>query len=293
MIVTINEIDSAELEKMDSYDQEGNLIIHGNINKQVQITVTEDIEVFGDINEGKIKSLKGNVFVRGNIKGINTHIQAGKDIEAISVHQATLKAMRNINVLSHSESARLLARNSIKNENGEGIMSGGEIEAGTDIIAQYIGSDKSTATALKLTNFRQAELFIFLKKYEAEIAGINKQLEELSKLIQVIKILGNKVIQLPLEKKQELALKIKKYNELNLRLGSIETEKANLYDKNNSLQDVDRSIIARKTLYAGVTAMIDKAQITIKENFNRVILYKKGIIIVGDYDEFMRRKKEL
>lgn len=62
-------------------------------------------------------------------------------------------------------------------------------------------------------------------------------------------------------------------------------------EADKSSDDLDRVIIAKQSIFGGVTVTIDRSVSLIQESYEKVILYKKGIIIVGNFDEFMNRKK--
>ena len=184
-----------------------------------------------------------------------------------------------------------MAKKSIHMEKGEGRIEGGEIEAGLEIIANMIGNPKKKVTSVKLTNFRQADLYGFLINYEKEYGDLSRQIGQLEKIIEVIRIIGARVTSLPLEKKQELALKVKQYNELLVKKSKLDEEKKSYLEAEKVNNELDRVIIAKQSIYGGVSVSIDRSTSLIQEEYENVILYKKGIIIIGNFDEFMNRKK--
>ncbi|MGA2141597.1 MAG: FapA family protein, partial [Brevinematales bacterium] len=180
---------------------------------------------------------------------------------------------------------------SVHIEKGEGRIEGGDIEAGLEIITNSIGNSKKKPTSVKLTNFRQSDLYGFLLKFEKEHGELSRQIAGLEKIIEVIRIIGAKVTSLPLEKKQELAAKVRQYNDFLLKRIKLEDEKKALLEADKSSDDLDRVIIAKQSIFGGVTVTIDRSVSLIQESYEKVILYKKGIIIIGNFDEFMNRKK--
>jgi hypothetical protein len=269
---------------------DGAVLIKGNVEPDCLVVANQNIEILGDVVSSQIKSLYGSVIVRGGIKGSSASVSAGENIETQYIQNATVKAYGNIIIHDNIIDAKIMAKNSIHMEKGTGKIEGGETEAGIEIIANLIGNPKKTTTFVKLTNFRQADLYSFLINYEKESAALSKQIEELEKIIQVIKILGSRVVDLPLEKKQELAMKVKLYNEM--------IEKRKKLDENKNLMvtsdreiEIDRFIIAKQSIFGGVTVSIDRTESLIQKEYNNVILYKKGIIIIGNFEEFMNRKK--
>ncbi len=196
-----------------------------------------------------------------------------------------------VTLQDYAMASRIMAKHSVSVEKGRGKIEGGEVEAGIGITANVVGSIENIPTTVKLTNFRQFDIYTLLMQLERELEAVTKEINNLQKIIEVIKILGDRVVQLPMEKKQELALKVKQYNELVMKKKDIEIKKERLIEENNNIDELERVIIIHDTLYPGVTATIDKVSNTIQEEYHKVILYKKGILIVGNFDEFMARKK--
>lgn len=270
---------------------DGTLSIQGSIDSGCLVIASGDIVVAGDVNNSRIKSGLGSIAVTGCIRGATTQVQANRDVEARVVFNSFIKANNDIRVEELAIDAHMVARNSITFSKADSSVEGGEIEAGKDIIVGAIGNSKKMPTSVKLSNFKQLEFFEEIMLYDREAADIRRRMDELDRLIAVIRILGKKVVALPAEKKQELALRVKEYNHLRARLSELDKLKENIRQKNSSFEDLERTIIAKKEIFEGVLVTIDKQKLAIQNHYNRVILYKKGIVIVGNYDEFMKRKK--
>jgi hypothetical protein len=269
----------------------GPVQIRGNVESGGLIIATGDIEIQGDVMNARVKSSGGSVTVRGVVKGVTTQVYAMQDVNARMVYNATIKSGRDIRVHDIAVDAHLVARNTVQLDKDDGVIEGGEIEAGVDILSGVVGNSHEATTVVKLTNFRQSELYNRLAALQREIMEATRQMSELEKYIEVIRILGNKVISLPPEKKQDLALRVKRYNEFKAKIAELEREAARIQEQNANEDELDRTIIVRKEIHPGVYVYIDRAKLLVQERFKRVILYKKGIIIIGDYDEFMKRKK--
>jgi uncharacterized protein (DUF342 family) len=274
-----------------SIRHEGALLIRGNAENGSFIEATDDIQVDGDVLNSKVRSINGSVIVKGGIKGPTAVVQAGKDIEASLAHRSTLKAARDIRLTKMAVEAQVTARNTVTVDREEGIIEGGEMTAGMEITANTIGSRNKTETGVRLVNYRQSEQYGSLLRVEKELAGLSGDLESLEKVIKVIRLLGDRVVQLPPEKKQDLALRIKRYNELKEKSDRLKGEKASLSETSGLTDGLDRSIIARKTLHEGVKAAIDNAVLTVQKEYQNVILYRKGIIVIAEFDAFMKKKK--
>ncbi len=269
---------------------EGSILIKGSVEEDCLVVANGDIEIIGDVNSSKVKSLNGNVIIQGGIKGFSASVNAGGNIETQYIQNASVKAYGDIIIHDYLLEARIMAKKSVQMVKGEGRIEGGDTEAGMEIIANMIGTPKKTATYVKLTDFRQADIYGFLINYEKESAGLSKQIGQMEKVIEVIKILGSRVVTLPLEKKQELAMKVRQYNELVAKRAKLEENKNALMEAGGD-GEIDRVIIAKQSIFGGVSVTIDRTVSVIQKPYDNVILYKKGIIIIGNFNEYMQRKK--
>lgn len=297
MVENLREIEGDVNATMQRIEHDGALNVKGNIEPGSFIVATHDIHITGEVYNAKIKSIKGNISIDGGVKGPNSLIFTGEgDIATKLVYNATLKAENNVRIEEMIIDAHIVAKKCIFAEKSASFIEGGEIEAGRDIIVNTLGSDKHTTTIARISDFQQRELYSVLLRYQKDVDRIKEEMTQLEKFIEVIKLLGNKVVTLPLEKKQDLAMKVKRYNELNTELKGLETQMREITLRNRKaheekLDELERTIIVRNKIYSGVVVYIDKTKLQLQKNYSNVILYKRGIIIVGDYDNFMYRKK--
>ncbi len=273
-------------------EHDGSIHIKGNVLAGSFIIATRNIEIDGFVHNAKIRSLKGSVIVHKEVKGAQALIHSGNgDIDALFVHNASLQSEHGIIVHGNVMDGHLLAKHSVFIDEKGGAIEGGEVEAGQDIITHNLGNQRGIPTSVKISDFKQRELYGKLMAMEKESAEIRVEMGKLQKFIEVIKLLGKNVVKLPMEKKTELALKVKHYNELQHRLIELEQFKTNLFIPEEERDELERSIIVRGHIFTGVNVAIDKASLDIQHNYKNVIVYKRGIIIVGDFDQFMHRKK--
>jgi uncharacterized protein (DUF342 family) len=292
MLSNLREITGNVTAQMQNIEHDGPLVVSGNIESGSFIVATGDIVIKGEANNAKIKSIKGHIHIENGIKGVSSIVYSGGgNIQTKSVYNATLKAENSVIIREAAIDAHIIAKKSVFIEQGEGLIEGGEVEAGIDIVANTIGNHKKTVTIVKISDFKQRELFFQIMRYDKELEALSKEIENVEKFIEVIKILGKKVVTLPMEKKQDLALKVQKYNELKSKYNEILSKKEELSEASKQENELERTIIAHKNLYEGVNVYMDKAKLVIKGRYSNVILYRRGIIIIGDYDKFMHRKK--
>ncbi len=273
-------------------EHNGNLEIQGNVEASTSVTATGNITISGHVFNAKVTSLNGNIEIKDGIKGSQSLLTAPHgSIKCLFVQNATLKSDKDIIVNGMILDGHIITKSSILAQTREGNIEGGEIEAGIDIVAYNLGSKNNSPTSVKISDFHQRDLYNRLLNIEQEIKILKNDRTQLEKYIQIIKILGNKVINLPLEKKQDLAEKVQKFQSLGQKISQLEEIKNHLFIPEEEKDELERSVIIRGQVFPGAKITIDKAKLDIQQIFKNVILYKRGIIIVGDYDQFMHRKK--
>lgn len=274
-------------------EHDGPLIVDGDITSGCQIVATGHIRVKGEVENAKVKSLRGDIRIDKGVRGVNAVIYAAEGaIQTEKAYNATLKASGDITIEKMAVDAHLVSKRCIFATTPEGRIDGGEAEAGHDIVVYAAGnSNNNASTIVRISDFKKREMFEKITSLVHEQEKLEKEITDLSKFIEVIKILGNKVVNLPFEKKQDLAMKVKLFNEKKVRLQEIKDQRAQIRDEHRQEDELERTIIIKGVVYSGVDVFIDDTHLAIQQRFQNVILYKRGIIIVGDYDKFMHRKK--
>lgn len=285
----VNDHVTAESSPLEHY---GDLIIQGNVEAGASVKAKGNITISGHIYNAKVTSLEGNITVNDAVKGSQAQVQALQgSITCLYIQNAALKAEKNIIVNGMIIDGHIISKSSVFVQTREGNIEGGQIEAGLDIVVHNLGSSNNNNTEVRISDFRQRELYNHLLNLESQIKILKSDRSQLDKYIQVIRILGKKVIHLPVAKKQELAEKVQQFQSLTLKIQELENIKARLFQPDEDKDELERSIIVRGQVFPGTRVFIDKARLEIQQVHKNIILYKRGIIIVGDYDQFMHRKK--
>jgi|YNPBryulayer2012_1023412.scaffolds.fasta_scaffold21954_2 hypothetical protein len=270
---------------------DGDLEIRGNVEAGNHIEAKGNITIIGDVDQSLVFSHEGSIVIHGLVTGFHTTVVAKKDITVNSVRNATLRATGRIVIQYESVEAHLVAKDSIFCQEGKGALVGGSAEAGMEIETRTLGNEKGMFTVARLTNFRQSEIFLQNQKLAQMEKELLAQKEKYEKTIQVIRILGEKVTQLPLVKKQELALQVKQYQAVCEKIAQIQQKRKLLWEASQNQNELERTIIVHDTIYENVSLAIDNQKLDVTSRYHNVIVYKKGILILGDFDEYIKRKK--
>ena len=267
------------------------LIINGSVLDNTNVFATEDIIIRGFVNNAVIESSGGDICVDKGISGEKTKIKAFGDIRTPFIRNAQVKCSGSAYVSDVIFNATLKAKNIVEMHEGEGLIDESYVEAGVEISVKKIGSFDHGKTHVSLENFRQKELFEISLIYTQKLRQKKFRMSELEKVIDIIKILGSRISNLSHEKKHDLALKVKEYNELKVKIAKIKKEYERILSEKNQSKNIQRSIIAAKDVHPGVEVKIDNARLKVTKIYNGVIFYKSGIIIIGDLDSFTKRKR--
>lgn len=269
----------------------GRLIINGSVRAGGVVRAGGDIIIRGKIENAIVESTGGGIYVDGAITGSEADVRAFGDLKAVTINSAKVSCLGSAYIKDMIFQADLRAKNIVSMVGGDGIIESSYVEAGMEISVKSIGSYREgmVPTRVVLENYRQKELFEISMIFQQKIKQKEVRVAELEKVIDIIKILGSRVTSLSDEKKHDLALKVKEYNEIKVQLAEIKIEKQKILRKREIISDVQRSIVARSEVFSGVEVRIDNAKVDVNRKYENVIFYKRGIVIIGDYDLYMER----
>lgn len=130
-------------------DVKGNVFVRGNVRDDFWVKATGDINISGSIGAGTVIAGK-NLFVGNGINGNNKgHLEAGKDIKCRYIENAFAKAGGSAYADSIINSTIVCGR-SVMVESGQGAIAGGSVTAMTGIQARVVGNERGIVTRLNL-----------------------------------------------------------------------------------------------------------------------------------------------
>lgn len=271
----------------------GRLQVTGSVLDGGLVYASGDIMIRGRVENAHVESSGGGIYVDQGITGEKTLVKAFGDIKTPFVRDAEVECSGSLYVQDVIFQARARARHIVELKGGDGIIEASYVEAGMEVAARSLGSyaPDMKETVVVLENFRQKELFELALVYEQRLKQKSQRVEELEKVIQVIRILGSRVTTLSPDKKQELALKVKEYNELKIQVEEILREKGRVTSERDKTNNLLRAVTVSHEVFPGVKVRIDNAHVMVNKRYSNVIFYKSGIVIIGDLDKFRERKR--
>ncbi len=254
-----------------------NVLVQGGIAGKVELHSTGDISVTGEVRGGARLIAGGKVTVRGAIEGTIV------DPVVVKAAQAELQVARfaSINVAGDVKAKSLYrcgthaGASVIVSHPEQGIIAG-ETEANANIIAESAGGDGGDFAVLRISNTRQKQLFLAVSKIEKAIGEKTGEIARLEKVIEVIRLLGEKVVQLPQEKKQEMAAQSKRYMELKSEvaehLATKERIARELEEDKESFEDCPIRITH---IFPGVEIVLGSSSLKVNNRVNTTGYYQK------------------
>lgn len=187
------------------------VLVEGNVARAASIESSGAITVAGGVEESAKVMAHGDIVVRGSVNG-SERLPAsleGTNISLQNAKHALIFARQKVEARS-LVSCGTTAGTEVLVKGGEGIVSG-RVEAGLAIHADLVTGNSKQALSLKILQSRQKQLFLSATRLEKALEEKRAEIGKLEKIMEVIRLLGEKVVSLPQEKKHELALHSKRY----------------------------------------------------------------------------------
>jgi uncharacterized protein (DUF342 family) len=269
----------------------GSLRVNGNV-VGANLVATDDITITGNVIDSKVLCNNGNISISQGIEGENCYIEAFGDIRADYCIGGKLESRNgSIYLQNRIINAKVKARNLVHVFKGDGIIENAVVKAGIEVITNILGNSNYEPTAVILSNERQQEMFELMLVYENKLREKKKKLEQLLKIINIIRLLGENIVNLTSEKRENLAKQVKEYNIIKQEIEQTNEEKKKVITQNNDLKMYTRAIIVNEKVYPKVSITIDRTTQDVVNKYEKVIFYKTGIVIMGDLDQFKLRQR--
>lgn len=229
----------------------GSIKIAGDVKAGFKIHTDGDVEIGGSVEEA-IVIAGGSIQVKGGFFGHGEGLlRAGGDITLKFAEGQCLKAGRSVFVMEELIACTVHAKESVVMRGKKGRIIGGEIHAGKEIRAPFLGRELGTRTNLTVG---------FDAKVMGRVAEINAEMKRLAEdgervregLVALIKLDLSK--KLPEEKRATLDSLKAFRDSLPEALAQLEAEKTTLLKSIKQLQEC--VIICEKTNFPGVRIAI-------------------------------------
>lgn len=250
-------------------DYDGNVLVRGNVRTGYTVRAKGNIVVNGVV-EGATLIADGEIVLVRGIQGMNRGIlQAKGNIVTKFIENSTVKSGASISTetILHS---KIEAKNEIVVGGKRGLVTGGELKAGTQINLKIAGSTMGTATVLEVG----VDPVVSERYHEVEqrIADIKKEQVQLE---QAFLLLKKKVMQgakLPADKIvfiKSIPAKLNEYEEeMNLLLDEYLDLKEQLDEMTNG------DIIVHNMIYPGVKLLLSNVVYYVRKEEHHLRFFK-------------------
>lgn len=247
-------------------DFSGNVIVRGDVKEGMEINAKGSVEVKGSVYEADIKSggqiIINKGFIGSPSKGV---LDAEGNIEVKFIENGKVKTQNDLLVQDAIIHSDIDVGKTIDVEKGKGLISGGTVRAGEEIVAKVIGSNLATSTtvAVGITPELRDEYYEVSEKLEE----MQEDLNETVKNINLLKKVKEK--QDGLEERKEMLLNqlIRKRFSLANELETVKENKNELSEKLEKRKE--GKIKVQQEINPGVVVMVGnyKRKVT-KKNSN-------------------------
>ncbi len=258
-------------------DFEGDIKISGNVLSGFKVKASGDIIVNGVV-EGAELIAGGDIVLSRGIHGMNNGIlQAGGDVIASFIENATVKAGGNIDTTAILHS-NVIARGMIDVHGKKGSLTGGTVRAGSKIVAKIIGSEMGTSTTVSVGT--DPELIVKIDELKQAILEGRRERE---KLMQVINRLKKKLAingKLSQQQYDLLTQTVNNARKLDAELEEARTE----YRKQAGMicEDSNARVQIVGSIYPGTRIEIGDVNHYIRDKNDHCQYLKRGVDIVRE-----------
>lgn len=250
-------------------DYDGNVLIHGNIRTGYTVRAKGNIVVNGAV-EGATLIAEGEIVLKRGIQGMNRGIlQANGNIVTKFIENSTVKSGATISTeaILHS---KIEAKNEIIVAGKRGLVTGGELKAGSLITLKIAGSTMGTATVLEVgidpvTSERYHEV-------EQRISDLRKEQEQLKQTFQVLKKKVMQGVKLPADKIVFIKAIPAKISEYEKEMNQLVDEYLGMKER---MEDMNKGgIVIQNMVYPGVKMLISNLAYYVRNEEHHTRYYK-------------------
>lgn len=252
-------------------DFTGNVLVRGDVKEGMEIDAHGSVEVQGSVYEADIKS-GGQIIINKGFVGSNRgSLEAEGNIEVKFIENGIVKTQNNLIVrdaIIHSDTD---VKGKITVTEGKGLISGGTIRAGEEIIAEEIGSNLATSTtvAVGIT----PELRDEYHETDEKLTELQKDLNETVKNVNLLKKVKKQQDGLDERKEMLLNQLIRKRFTLANELEEVKEKKQELSEELEKRKE--GTIKVKKEINPGVVIMIGTYKRKVTEKNSNVKYYLK------------------
>ncbi|MEM2145185.1 MAG: FapA family protein [Candidatus Jordarchaeaceae archaeon] len=261
---------------------DGPILIEGDVRTGFKVHATGSIFVNGNVEGAEIYSEKGDIIIKSGILGKGkARIVAGGNLHCHFIQDAIVGVKKDVIIDRYAINASISAGGSVYLLQNEGLIRGGKVFADRSMRVMEVGSPQNIPTHIGLSGKEFAELDAKVSRLFQREDDLKAKYSKLSKKIEFLNLLKERLGSLTEEKQRDLENVIKELAEVESELNDLEKEKEVLLAVATEA-DKSHNIEVYRILHKGVYITIgDREYINEAPLFN-VRIYRRGSDIMID-----------
>jgi hypothetical protein len=251
----------------------GKIHVTGDVRSGFKVESEKSIIIDGNVEAAHIYSRSGDIHIGLGIVGKGrANILAGGDLYCGFIQDAKVNISKSVFIEHYAINSEIYAGEKIIASYNEGLLRGGKIYSEEGIEALEVGSKKNIYTEIGI-NFNYPKFNSKIKELSEEAKEKESELELISKKINFLNLLRERLEELSPEKQNEYKELLEKAKNLKKDLKTIEEEKAEL----SSSADEDlkkKAIIVKNTIHNEVDINLGDLQFNLEKRYKNVKIYR-------------------
>lgn len=256
----------------------GNVVVRGSVQAGFTIKAEGNVEIFGTVSGGTVEGK--NIIIKMGVQGMGRgHIKAVGDVVAKFIENATVYAGNDVIVSEVVFHSKINAAKKVIVQGKRGLIAGGKVVAGEEIVAKTAGTQMATCTELEVgINPVMREEYQLIRK---EIKKLEVNLDQAQKALNILKSMDQS--SMPADKR-EMLLKLTKA-QFHL-VGQIETMRNRMAEIELAFEEMKYGRIrVAESIYPGVKIVVGALIKPIREQLSYTSFFAEdGDIKIGSFN---------
>jgi uncharacterized protein (DUF342 family) len=245
----------------------GSVVIRGSVGSGFTIKAEGDIEVYGSVDSSTLIA-NGNIIIKRGVQGRGKCLlKCSGNLSAMFLENCEVEVGTDVIVQQAIMHSRVLAGRKVLLEGRKGLIVGGTIKAGDEVIAHELGAALATPTEIEvgLNPYLRTELYTLIK----DIEEIEQNLPKTKQAIELLKRAENSTGSLPMPKKEMLAKLTRSQFVLTQKLNEKKKRKSEI--ERLMVDHQKGRLVIRKIVHPGTKITVGNASIYIRDEMKAVI----------------------
>lgn len=255
----------------------GNVTVRGSVQSGFTIKAGGNVEIFGTVSGGTVEGK--SIMIKMGIQGMGRgYIKASGDVVAKFIENGTVYAGNDVIVSEVVFHSKINAGKRVIVQGKRGLVSGGRIVAGEEIVVKTAGTQMATGTELEVgVNPVMREEYQLIRK---EIKQFESTLDQTQKALTILKAMDQSTMP---PDKREMLLKLTK-SQFHL-VGQISARRNRVAEIELALEEMKHGRIRiSDIIYPGVKIVVGSLIKPVREQMSHSSFYAEdGDIRVGPF----------